>query len=104
MKNLKKNFNLEKELIKKHRHGQKKYHAFSFLEDSRDMNLEAADELIDAINYQVYKSIKQKYSEEELKTWSVAKLNKTYIAIVKDLSAFSRRTVIGHLEIGRAHV
>lgn len=78
MKSLKKGFDLRKELLKKHRHGQRKYHAFSFLEDGRDMYLEAADEVVDAINYMLYEEIKNEYDREVLEKMSVRRFNKIY--------------------------
>lgn len=78
MKNLKKDFDLKEELIKKHYHGQEKYGAFSFLNDERDMNLEAADELIDAVNYLIYEAIKRVYGEETLRAMEPSEFNKIY--------------------------
>lgn len=78
MKNLKKDFDLKAELIKKHYHGQEKYGAFSFLNDGRDMKLEAADELIDAINYLFYEGLKRLYGEEQLRKMSTEDFNKAY--------------------------
>lgn len=85
MKNLKKDFDLKEELIKKHYHGQEKYGAFSFLNDGRDMNLEAADELIDAINYLIYLAITDAVGAEELKKMSEEEFNITYEKIVAKL-------------------
>lgn len=90
MKNLKKNFNLEKELAKKHRRGQKKYGAFSFLNDGRDMKLEAADELIDAINYLIYEKITESYGAENIKSWSIREFNSTYYWYLGELSNVNR--------------
>jgi len=84
MKNLKPNFNLQKELLKKHMRGQKKYGAFSFLKDGRDMNLEAADELLDAINYITYQRIKNKYGEKVIHGWTIAKFNKIYRQAIQE--------------------
>jgi len=89
MKNLKNNFDLTKELKKKHSRGQKKYGAFSFLNDGRDMKLEAADELLDAVNYLTYLAIKEDHGEKEIKKWSISKFNKTYDKYIKNRS-FSR--------------
>lgn len=84
MKNLKPNFNLQKELLKKHMRGQKKYGAFSFLKDGRDMNLEASDELLDAINYLTYDRIKNLFGEKIIHSWSIAKFNKIYRQTIKE--------------------
>lgn len=89
MKNLKPGFDLGKELLKKHKHGQKKYGAFSFLNDGRNMKLEAADELVDAINYLVYEGIKGFYGEEALRKMSVKHFNDIYEECIIDV-------VVGH--------
>lgn len=96
MKNLKKNFNLEIELAKKHRRGQKKYGAFSFLNDGRNMKLEAADELVDAINYLVYEKIKEDYGEKLIKTWTIKEFNKEYRDYIYGISA-AQKGFIGSL-------
>jgi len=83
MKYLKKGFSLKKELIKKHKRGQKKYGAFSFLNDGRDMKLEACDELIDAINYLVYGIIKDTRGEANIKKWNIKKFNNIYKNYIK---------------------
>ena len=79
MKKIKdKNFNLRELLLKKHKLGQEKYGAFSFLNDGRDMDLETIDELVDAINYLVYKKITEDHGKEVIKKWSVNTFNHVY--------------------------
>lgn len=85
MKNLKKGFNLKKELIKKHLVGQKKYGAFSFLNDKRNMELEAADELLDSINYLVYRDIKKFFGKRVIKKWTPEIFNSVYKAVILNL-------------------
>jgi hypothetical protein len=87
MKYLKPNFKLKDELIKKHQHGQEKYGAFSFLNDGRDMKLEAADELLDAINYLTYQAIKKHFGGKTIKTWSVNKFNEVYILLISNFTS-----------------
>ncbi len=73
--------NLQKKLYKKHLFGQTKYGEFTFL--TKDMKKETQEELIDAINYQIYEFIKRKYSVQEIKNWDVKKLNRVYRAVLK---------------------
>ena len=95
--------NIEKKLIKKHQVGQKKYGAFSFVKDKRDMKKDVEDELIDAINYLIYQTIKDDYSESEILSWSTRKLNSVYkksVSEVKNMSYRSKnpiRALIGKL-------
>ena len=90
--------NLKKELLKKHFHGQEKYHAFSFLMDKRKMAGETIEELIDGINYQIYQLIKDRYSKKELKLLSeqeikgVNTLNNYYKKIIKEVEGMSNRS------------
>lgn len=90
--------NLEKELLKKHLHGQEKYHAFSFLKDGRVMSKETTEELIDGINYQIYQLIKDRYPKKELLKVSelgeqgVKQLNEIYKEIIKTIPSMSNRS------------
>lgn len=76
---------LKRELWKKHLHGQKKYHAFSFIADGRIMKKETIEELIDGINYLVYQLIKDRFKKEAILTWDEKKLNVTYLEILKEI-------------------
>ena len=69
---------LKEALLFKHERGQKKYSAFSFLNDGKDMNEETREELIDAINYQTYKKLVDYYGAKAIGIWTVEKLNKEY--------------------------
>jgi hypothetical protein len=76
---------LKRELWKKHIHGQKKYHAFSFIADGRIMKKETIEELIDGINYLVYQLIKDRFKKEEILTWDEKKLNVIYLKILEEI-------------------
>ena len=90
--------NLQRELYKKHLHGQEKYHAFSFLKDRRVMAKETIEELIDGINYQVYQLIKNRVSKKELSEYSkqgevgVKMLNLIYKKIINSIPKMSNRS------------
>lgn len=90
--------NLEKELFKKHLHGQEKYHAFSFLKDGRTMSKETIEELVDGINYLIYQLIKDRYSKKELLAVSklgeqgVEQLNEIYKELIKTIPKMSARS------------
>jgi len=86
MKNLKKGFIIKKELKKKHLKGQKKYGAFSFIEDKRDMKLEACDELIDAVNYLVYEEIKKDLGISAIRILTKEQFNKVYSNKIKNIT------------------
>ena len=84
MKKIKnKDFNLMELLSKKHKLGQEKYGAFSFLNDGRDMDLETIDELVDAINYLIYKKITEDHGKKVIKGWSVSTFNHMYSEYLK---------------------
>jgi len=81
---------LEKELLKKHLHGQEKYHAFSFLKDGRKMSDETIEELVDGINYLTYQLIKDSHTTGELMRLSnepdgVKLLNIIYTGLISEI-------------------
>ena len=89
---------LSQVLYDKHMHGQKKYHAFSFLEDGRDMRKESIEELVDAINYMTYQEIKDEYDEKEIRAWDVHKFNNIYKEKILNLpEASTSSSVKSHL-------
>lgn len=79
-------FNLEEALLFKHNKGQKKYNPFSFLNDDKDMNEETKEELIDAINYQIYKLIVDTFGVDKVGSWTVDELNETHKGIVTQIA------------------
>lgn len=90
--------NLSPVLWKKHLHGQKKYHAFSFLKDGRVMKKETTDELIDGINYLIYQLIKDRQGSTVLtklamqKEKGIEQLNKLYRAQIAEIPKMSNRS------------
>jgi len=87
-----KKINVEKALIKKHYHGQKKYGSFSFVKDKRNMKEDVIDELIDAINYLIYQIVKDNYSELEILEWSTRKWNGVYKKLTLEIKNMSYRS------------
>lgn len=89
---------MQKELYKKHLHGQKKYHAFSFLKDGRVMKKETKEELIDGINYLIYQLIKDRFPKNYLWEMSIRgekgtrELNKIYKDIISTIPKMSNRS------------
>jgi len=79
--------NLQKSLVEKHIHGQKKYHAFSFIADGRVMKEETIDELIDGINYLVYQIIISRHDKREILRWTEDELNIVYSKIISEVDS-----------------